>query len=248
MFSNYKTHICNSKLIFYTPNCNIELINKRTKLGHTPLWIASYKGHVDIVRFLVEQAGANITISSSSGSTPFVISCQQGSIEVLKYLRSIDKNLSDSTSIGAKCLFMACFNGHLDIVEDILEKFPNLINNINEFGKSPLWLASHNGSLLIVKFLIEHGANISNVRERDADMNTQNGNTIDAENEMHFVSRTSIESPLIPSCTGMVLKFIHRLSCDRIYKAVGVSRDRVLLKKRFTKVLHFEFKGDSSTL
>ena len=65
---------------------NQELINKRTKLGHTPLWAASYNGHFEVVKFLVEHAGANIHISSLKHTTPFVISCQQGNLEIVKYL------------------------------------------------------------------------------------------------------------------------------------------------------------------
>ena len=106
---------------------------------------------------------------------------------------------------------MACFNGHLDIVEDIIKRFPNLINNRNEFGQSPLWLASHSGSFKVVKYLIEQGANITNERALDVNQNIQNDSVSDTVNTMFFMSRASFESPLIPSCTGMA--FLHLLSC-----------------------------------
>ena len=224
----------------------------RTKLGHTPLWIASYKGHFDVVRSLVEKAGADITIPSSNGSTPFDISCQEGNIKIAKYLFRKDKNFSNSTSDGAKCLFMACFNGHLDIVEDIIKQFPNLINNINEFGQSPLWLASHNGSFETVKYLIEQGANISNVRALDDIQiiqniqDIQNNNVSDAVNTMLFMSRAKFESPLIPSCIGM--SFLHLLSCSRICNVRIYHFNAVLFKKCFTMILHFKFKGATSRL
>ena len=170
------------------------MINKRTKLGHTPLWAASYSGHFEVVKFLVEEAEANIHIQSSMQSTPFVISCQQGNLEIVKYLRSKDDKLSETISNvdgydndGAKCLHMACLNGHLDIVDYILNLFPTLINIRNQFGQSPLWLASHNGSFEVVKHLIDKGAEID-VYSQGLDAKTIIG-----------------ESPLIPSCKGKIM-------------------------------------------
>ena len=170
-----------------------ELINKRTKLGHTPLWAASYNGNIEVVKFLVEKAGANIHIPSSKLSTPFVISCQEGNLEIVKYLRSKDNELSGSLNAlegydndGAKCLYIACLNGHVDIVDYILKLFPTLINIRNQFGHSPLWLASHHGSFEIVKHLIDNGAEIDSLQE------------VNGERKVTY------ESPLIPSCTGKI--------------------------------------------
>ena len=188
--------------IFFILTNELELINKRTKLGHTPLWAASYKGHVDVVKFLVEQAGANITIPSFSNSitkiqiskimyqnitfasTPFLVSCQQGNLEVLKYLHSKGANLTEVREDGSTCLSMACLNGHLAIVEYILKKEPSLINQRNYDDQTPLWLASYNGSFAIVQNLIERGAHI------DTEINDENDT---------FTG----ESPLIVSCQGM---------------------------------------------
>ena len=192
--------------IIYILNFNKELINKRTKLGHTPLWIASYKGHVDIVRFLVEQAGANMTIPSSKGGTPFSISCQQGNLNIVEYLRSKGDNVTNSSSSGAKCLFLACFNGHLAIVQYILKIFPNLINTRNEFGQSPLSLASHNGSFEVVEYLIKNGADVHNVGGSNKTKNNLNENL--GNNNI-----AAGELPLIPSCTGTVLTFSNYLTC-----------------------------------
>ena len=169
------------------------MINKRTKLGHSPLWAASYNGHFEVVKFLVENAGANIHISSLKKTSPMVISCQQGNLQIVKYLRNKDYELSESitdlTSYdndNAKCLYMACLNSHLDIVKYVLSIFPTLIDTKNQFGQSPLWLASHSGSLEIVEYLINKGAEI--------DSNYQN-----------FGNEVKSESPLIPSCKGKLL-------------------------------------------
>ena len=173
-------------------SANQELINKRTKLGHSPLWAASYNGHFEVVKFLVENAGANIHISSLKHTTPMVISCQQGNLEIVKYLRNKDyklseliHNLTSYDNDGARCLYMACLNSHLDIVKYILSIFPTLIDTKNQFGQSPLWLASHSGSLEIVEHLIDKGAEIDS-------------------NFQKFENVVKSESPLIPSCKGIL--------------------------------------------
>merc|ERR1712018_1097776 len=120
------------------------------------------------------------------------------------YLRSKGNNITNSASSGAKCLFLACFNGHLAIVQYILKIFPNLINTRNEFGQSPLSLASHNGSFEIVEYLIKNGADVHN-----------SGGSKRAKNNLkeNFGNNniTAGELPLIPSCTGGFLRIVKYL-------------------------------------
>ena len=175
-------------MIFLVLTFTVDLVNKRTKLGHTPLWVASYMGYIDIVKLLVEKAGANITIPSSTNtheSTPFMISCQQGKIEVLKYFLSKNATLTETKrNDGATCLSMAAANGHLIVVKYITQITPTLINQCNNAGQSPLWLASYNGKLDVVKYLTEKGAVIE-ITSNDYDEILPGG------------------SPLIVSCQGI---------------------------------------------
>ena len=151
-----------------------DLINKRTKCGHTPLWVASYMGRLSVVEYLLEKAGADATIPSSHqnrtdgntllttglASTPLIIACQQGQLKVLRYLISKHANLNDTRTDGENCLSVACHNGHFDIVEYTLGKKPELVHHKNYAGQSPLWLAANYGSREIVESLFEHEADI----------------------------------------------------------------------------------------
>ena len=145
-------------------------------------------GHIDIVKLLVEDAGASLTIPSSVNtfeSTPLIVSCQQGNIQVLKYLLSKNASLAQAKrNDGATCLSMAAANGHLDVVKYVSEIKPTLINQRNNAGQSPLWLASYNGQLEVLKYLAENGAVIET---------TSNG----------YNETLPGNTPLIVSCQGI---------------------------------------------
>ena len=147
--------------------------------------MASYNGHLDVVKFLIEQAGANTTISASNSqydSSPFVASCQQGNLNIVRYFQEMEEKNNDSSNDGSKCLAMACLNGHLSIVKYILRKSPSLVEKSNYVGYSPMWLASYSGSYDIARHLVEKGAPID-----------------DGANDNEDASLTN-ESALIPGC------------------------------------------------
>jgi ankyrin repeat protein len=57
---------------------------------------------------------------------------------------------------------MACQNGYLDIVLQLLDKKVNTdVNKCRDSGASPLFIACQNGHDKIVKILLTHGANIN---------------------------------------------------------------------------------------
>ena len=51
----------------------------------TPLTLASFKGHLDIVKLLTEH-GADINIVDSDGDTPLTAACRKGQAEVCSFL------------------------------------------------------------------------------------------------------------------------------------------------------------------
>ena len=61
-------------------------VNRTDKDGNSCIFYAIVSGHFDVVRFLVESCGANITIQNQHKFTPFWLSCGYGKIDILKYL------------------------------------------------------------------------------------------------------------------------------------------------------------------
>ena len=56
--------------------------------GYTPLIKASKKGHLDTVKFLVEECHANVEAKSNKGETALYWAKRNGKRDVVAYLRS----------------------------------------------------------------------------------------------------------------------------------------------------------------
>lgn len=112
-------------------------------LQDAALLYAAGQGHLDIVKYLVEQ-GSNIPPYS------LIESAAGGHFEVVKYL--IEKG-SKPTGMA---LTRAILFGHTEIVKYLIENGAE-IHSENDYA---IRWAAKNGELELVKFLIEKGANI----------------------------------------------------------------------------------------
>ncbi len=90
----------------------------------TPLYAASYYGHVGAVEALLELApGLQVDSSSNEGFTPLHIAAQQGNKEVVALL--VEKavaNVNAANKAGATPLYWACYFGRQEVIKYLLEK------------------------------------------------------------------------------------------------------------------------------
>jgi ankyrin repeat protein len=98
---------------------NHALVNQRmTDNGATPLLVAAQKGHLAVVKFLVEEGKASVDQATNDDATPLFIAAQEGHLDVVKYLVEEGKaNVNQSRISGATPLFIAAQNGHLCVVK-----------------------------------------------------------------------------------------------------------------------------------
>ncbi|XP_019860059.1 PREDICTED: transient receptor potential cation channel subfamily A member 1 homolog isoform X2 [Amphimedon queenslandica] len=149
-------------------------INCTDTLKDTPLNIACFKGHTEIVKLLLEHgADFNVTNNKGQGRTPLGIACVQGHTEVVKLLLKHKADFNDVTDDnGNTPLSNACKPGHMEIVELLLEHGANS-NVTNNKGYTPLSIACYKGHTEIVKLLLE---------QKDTDVticNKSNSNVLD---------------------------------------------------------------------
>ena len=85
-----------------------------------PCLLALKKGHLDIVRFLVE-ARADKDQAPHSGETPLFIAAQEGHLDMVRFLFEAGSEKDRPKNRGAMPLLIAAQKGHLDVVRFLVE-------------------------------------------------------------------------------------------------------------------------------
>ncbi|XP_067661707.1 ankyrin repeat domain-containing protein 50-like [Haliotis asinina] len=137
---------------------NLSVVNSD---GNNILHLASFGGHVSMVKYIVLQ---NITDTNSRGMlqrTPLMLAALGGHIAVFDFLVSKGGETSLVDSLNNSVLHLGCTGGHLDMVKHILSQNIVDINGRGMFGLTPLMIAVVGGHVDTFKFLVNEGSNPS---------------------------------------------------------------------------------------
>jgi len=141
------------KLLEQDPN----LLNSGNRLQQTPLLMASFGGHTDIVLFLLER-GAKIDQPDSFGATPLHMAVLGGQTEIVELLISKGADVNIKSRNGKIPLQMAFEKDAPDIVEVFIKHGLAINSSINPYGRTMLHEAAIQGKIKIAGFLIDKGA------------------------------------------------------------------------------------------
>lgn len=137
-------------------------INSRHPDGEwTPLMMASFHGHSDIVRELLAR-GADVTITDDDGITALFAAVNRGHLDIVKQLTShgASPNVM-SQETGITPLMSASDDGALEIVKDLLDHGADINARSTGQGWTPLIWAVYSGHADIVRELMKRGADTS---------------------------------------------------------------------------------------
>ncbi|CAI8024818.1 Ankyrin repeat domain-containing protein 29, partial [Geodia barretti] len=110
--------------------------------GFSPLYVASYNGHSDVVEILLE-AGADVhQATTKDGSVPLGIAAQEGHTETVQRLLEAGAIVNHQNKAGTTALLFAGWKGHSELVKLLLGAGARDIPD--KFGETALSLARAN--------------------------------------------------------------------------------------------------------
>ena len=160
------------------------------EVGEEGLLAAVRQGDVGLCTLYLD-AGVPIDFVTAMGSTPLLLSCCNGHLEIASLLLDRGSNaIDEKDDDGSTPLLISCCNGYLEIIRLLLDRGSNAIDEKNNTGSTPLLVSCCNGHLETARLLLDRGSN-----------------AIDEKNDMG-------STPLLLSCRNGYLEFL-RLLLDR---------------------------------
>lgn len=144
----------------------------RDNAGWSPLLVAAYNGHVDIVQQLL-QAGAGskaeLNKGNERGDTPLSWACRGGHTAVVRVLLEAGADVKSSNRNGWTPLFEASTEGHIEVVRVLIAARADVTKASND-GETALHQAANGGRLPLIVAVMEAGndMNRSNSAKRSA--------------------------------------------------------------------------------
>ena len=128
--------------------------------GRTVLHNACDKGQLELVQYLVDNYPDILTIRDKTGQSPFLLSGFSGSVELVKYFISLGCDVYDKANSGRAVLHNACQEGKLELVQYLVDNYPNMLTIRDKTGQSPFLQSGFSGSIELEKYLISRGCDV----------------------------------------------------------------------------------------
>jgi ankyrin repeat protein len=123
---------------------------------------AAWGGQLEVVKYLVEEAGADENRADPGGLTPLICAAGEGHADVVAYLLSRPGINSDAKTNQLVALIIACQNGHLRVVQVLLEATGRQgLEERDRLGRTALHQAVASVNKELVAFLLSKGAQAS---------------------------------------------------------------------------------------
>ena len=132
---------------------DVEAKNTRNE---TALYIACFRGNLDIVQLLVENHEARVNISDLDGDTPLSVACYEDKNQVIRFLLQNDACRVNTRGIrGDTPLHIAVSNCSNDIVQMLIEKGAD-VDAVNNENETPLHIAARHSRIDTIQTLLRH--------------------------------------------------------------------------------------------
>ncbi|KAF7814235.1 ankyrin repeat-containing protein [Senna tora] len=134
-----------------------EMVDSENKNMETPIHEACYKGNVEVLMLLLGVKPKGVAKLNSSGKSAFFIACSHGHFDLV----NLFLNLPEQPSFDQTCIHIAASRGHTNVVRELINKWGDVVEVIDDDGNSPLHHASLKGHREIVWMLLRRHPNLA---------------------------------------------------------------------------------------
>ncbi|XP_071085792.1 ankyrin repeat domain-containing protein 50-like [Haliotis cracherodii] len=134
------------------------------------LHVACIGGHLEVVKFVLSLNSVDINTKGQLQRTPVRMVDFRKKRNIFDVLVSKGADLSQVDDKGENILHVACLEGHLDLVKDIVTKHRVDINSRGRYGRTPVMKAAEKGHKEVLDLLISNGGDVT--------LKDDNGNNI----------------------------------------------------------------------
>jgi len=142
-------------------------LKKANKHGLTCLHVAAQKGHVHMVKRILDVCPDVLHATTNEGRTAIHEAVNGGHIVVFKELVRKGLHVQTQDENGATCLHLAAERGHCELVDLILKACPD-VKNVSNFlnGTTALDAAASHGFVDVFQTLVRHGMSVYSFSEK----------------------------------------------------------------------------------
>ncbi len=151
---------------YYKNSCTA--LNQIDTNGQTALLWAASRGHIEAVQYLISK-NADLNVATNKLGSPhhdytaLHWAIEKGHCAIVKLL--IQTGATILPLHGMQLIHIAAQNGHVEIVKFLFEEHhqtnPELLNQINHKGETPLFIAASAGHDSVALYLIDQGADLN---------------------------------------------------------------------------------------
>jgi ankyrin repeat protein len=141
-------------------------VNARNRQSSTPLHLCALNGQAGAAKLLVEKGGADLSLADEHGLPPLHTACSIGDAATAAALLALGADAAGGVrGNGNSACHVACREGHLGVVEMLLEKVGSerVVRMVNDAHEGPLHRAAAHGQKEIVRCLVKAGADVTAV-------------------------------------------------------------------------------------